>query len=99
MFTSSTYKDNASKGHAVAHNPQNTHEDSLTDTKSISINPRAIGTNGPNLNEELGHTSLQIPQPTQFLSSYFKTRFSSPSLFIENIKINHNLDIAWFGQF
>ena len=64
----SIVNDNESNGHATEHNPQNTHESPLTDIKSISINPRAIGTRGPNLKESVGHTSTHIPQPTQFLS-------------------------------
>ena len=67
-MTSSIVNDNESNGQATEHNPQNTHELSLTETKSISINPRAIGTVGPNLKDSVGHTSTHIPQPTQFAS-------------------------------
>ena len=66
MLTLSIVKSKALKGHAEEHNPQNAHESPLTEILSISINPRAIGTVGPNLNESVGQTSLQIPQPTQF---------------------------------
>jgi hypothetical protein len=68
MATPSIVNDNASNGQAVEHNPQSTQESELQETKSISINPRAIGTIGPNFNESVGQTFTQIPQPTQFLS-------------------------------
>ena len=59
-------KDSESNGQATEHNPHNTHESALMETKSISINPRAIGTLGPHLNESIGHTPTHNPQPTQF---------------------------------
>jgi hypothetical protein len=68
IVSPSTDKDSASNGQATEHNPQNTQESALTETKSISIKPRAIGTRGPNLNEDVGQTSVQIPHPTQFTS-------------------------------
>ena len=67
-FVPSMDNDNASNGQATEHNPQNTQESSLTETGSISIRPRAIGTIGPNLNEDVGQTSVHIPQLTQYLS-------------------------------
>jgi hypothetical protein len=61
-------KDKESKGHAIEHNPQKTQESEFIEIKSISIRPRAIGTSGPNFNEEVGQRLAQIPHPTQNLS-------------------------------
>jgi hypothetical protein len=68
MSIPSIANDRASNGQATEHNPQNTQESLFMETKSISINPRAIGTIGPNLNDSEGHVSTHIPQPTQVLS-------------------------------
>ena len=66
MLTLSMDRFNALNGHAEEHKPQNAQVSAFTETKSISISPRAIGTVGPSLNESDGQTSVQIPQPTQF---------------------------------
>lgn len=96
----SIVKDNASNGQATEHKPHNTHELEFTDNKSISINPRAIGTVGPNLKEDVGQTLLQIPQPKHFESSYFNLRTSEPVLSTLNIyHPSQAFDIAWLGQF
>ena len=78
--------DKASNGHATEHNPHKTQVLEVTETKSISIKPRAIGTIGPNLKEDVGHTSGQIPQPTHLSLLCDNLRVSSPLLSTLNIK-------------
>jgi hypothetical protein len=67
-LTPSIDNDNELNGQATEHNPQNTQESEFIEIKSISINPRAIGTIGPNFKEDVGHTLTQIPHPTQLSS-------------------------------